>query len=117
MKWFLLIVLSSILVFHSTPAFAFPIASTFFGSSFAHATLGTIYNPIIRFVYILGGLMILVSFLYGGFKIIQGTPKDLEEGRNIIFYAFVGILLLVSIYWIVEIVGMLIGSTPLTPTI
>lgn len=114
MKWFVasIIIWITILVIGPQVASAFDIADSFFGSGTKHTTLDTIYNPIIRLVYIVGGLMVLVSFLYGGFKIIQGTAKDLEEGRNIIFYTFLGVILLVSVYWITSIAGMILGTNP-----
>ena len=89
------------------------LANTFFQTGRTqHLGFQTIYTPIIGLVYIVAGIIVLFSFLYAGFKILQGNPKSLDEGRMIIVYAFGGIILLVSVYWITEILGSTIGTNP-----
>lgn len=130
MRYCIILIATLALFFCSiTSAHAFDIQSTFYNSqtyidSDGNATVGpnslaSIYNPLIKFVFILGGLMVLAGFIWGGFTIISnsGNPQKVAEGQTIITSTVLGLALLFSIYWIVQLVEMLTGLNILNPNL
>jgi len=115
-----IITFSALLLALTTPTNAFNIRDTFYNSSSYTASSGTltgpdsladIYNPILNFVYILAGIIILVSFLWGGFVIISnsGNAQEVAKGQKIITTTLIGLVALISVYWIVQLVEYLTG--------
>ncbi len=109
-----------LLLSFTTTAHAFDIRKTFYNSSVYTPSSGAyvgpdsladIYNPILNLVYILSGIIILTSFLWGGFVIISnsGNAQEVAKGQKIITTTLIGLVALVSVYWIVQLVEYLTG--------
>lgn len=76
-------------------------------------TFGDIVNVIIRNAFVLAGLISFVLLVIGGFGVIMGAgagdTKKLEQGRQTIVGAVVGLIVVVVSYWIVQLIGKLTG--------
>ncbi len=60
------------------------------------------------------GSLALATFVYGGFiwMLSLGNPQKVEKGRNILFWGFLGLIIIFSSY---TIVNFLMGDNFLTP--
>lgn len=81
-------------------------------SSFS--TFGAIVNVIIRNAFVLAGIISFLILVFGGFSVIMGAgagdTKQLEKGKQAITGAVVGLLIVVTSYWIVQIIGKVTGQ-------
>ena len=82
-------------------------------------TFGALVNVIIRNAYVLAGIITLLLLVFGGFTFIigagSGDTKKLEQGKQAITGAVIGLIIVVTSYWIVQIVGLVTGVPLLTP--
>lgn len=74
-----------------------------------YQTPADLINVIVPNVMILAGLIFLVALFYGGFKMIQDDSKGKDEARAMITTALLGMAVMFSAYWIVQIVGLITG--------
>lgn len=66
---------------------------------------------IVAIVFFIAGAYFLLNVLKGGMILMSsdGDPKKVGEARDSIYNSFVGILIVIFAYWIVQIVGMLLA--------
>ena len=78
---------------------------------FAGGNFGSIISFIIPYVFVFAGLLLLLYLLYGGFHFIisMGEPKGMQEAKGKITNALVGFFIVFISYWIVLIVGKILG--------
>lgn len=67
-------------------------------------------NLLVRNIFVIGGIIIFLLIFYAGFKFIQDDTKGKDEAKKIIGAALVGMIIMFSAYWIVQIVGVLTGT-------
>lgn len=62
-------------------------------------------------LFIIAVLMFIIFFSLGAFHFItsEGDPKKIESGRTSITYAFVGLILIFSIFVILKLIGTITG--------
>lgn len=111
----------------NSSAYAFNIRDIFYNTGVLRPgyagpqNLSSIYNPIIRLIFIIGGLVAFAGLLYGGFCYImgagQGDQKQIETGKKAITWSFLGLVLLISVYWFVQIIELVTGLNILNPTL
>ena len=78
---------------------------------FAGQNIADVINYLIPRIFVFAGLLLLLYLLYGGFHYIvsMGDPKGMQEARGKITNALVGFLIVFLSYWIVLIIGRILG--------
>lgn len=86
-------------------------------SSFS--TLGALVNVIVRNAFVLAGIISFLLLVFGGFSVIMGAgagdTKQLEKGKQAITGAVAGLIIVVTSYWIVQIINKVTGLSLLGP--
>jgi hypothetical protein len=97
---------------------AFDIGQQFLGTSNPIVTkgLGSIGDIVSRFLnisFILAGLILLFMFIVGGVGMIgsagQSDPQKAEQAKKTLTSAVIGFVIVFTSYWIVKLIGRLIG--------
>ena len=72
---------------------------------------GSLINNILPNIYIAGGVVIFFMILVGGFTIIAnaGNADKIKDGTKTITSAIIGLLVLFSSYWIIQIIQVVTG--------
>lgn len=86
---------------------------------FAPATkfpsLGSLVTVIISNAFVLAGIIAFVLLIAGGFGIIasagSGDTKKMEQGKQAITGAAIGLIVIVGSFWIVQIIQTVTGIT------
>lgn len=80
-----------------------------------NATVGTIVSNAITILYIVGGLATIVYFLWGAFDWITagGDKEKIGSARKKIIQSLVGLALLALSFFIIALVGQIVGYNPL----
>ena len=83
----------------------------------AGRTLGDYITPLVSFAVVGAGFISFLLFLGGGITIIAGAgnPQQQEKGRAALTAGVIGLALVVSAYWIVQIIEVLTGLNLLNP--
>lgn len=74
-------------------------------------TFGDIIKAILPYIFTAAGVALLVYLIIGGLSMMlsRGEPKALESAKTKITGALIGFIILFVSYWIVQIVGKLLG--------
>lgn len=79
-----------------------------------------IVNVILKNAFMLAGLLAFIVLVFGGFSVIMGAgagdSKQMEKGKNAITGAVIGILVIVTSVWIIQIIEKLTGVAILKST-
>lgn len=82
-------------------------------------TFGDLVTVIIRNAFVLAGIISFLLLVFGGFGVIiaagSGDTKQLEKGKQTITYAVLGLILVVTSYWVVQIIEKITGLHLLSP--
>ena|SRR3989344_8313525 len=75
--------------------------------------LEPLFSNLIQFVVAISGVALFIMLLVGGFGFLfsGGDPKKLEQARGTITNAIMGLVLIVSAYIILRIIGVFTGTT------
>ena len=78
---------------------------------FAGQSFGDIINFVIPYIFTAAGLLLLLYLIYGGYHMIisGGEPKALQEARGKVTNALIGFIIVFISYWLVQIVGKILG--------
>jgi len=75
--------------------------------------VGAIVSLFLNIAFILAGLVLLFFFILGGIGMIGGAgesdPKKAEEAKKTITSALIGFVVVFASYWIVKLIGSLLG--------
>ena len=73
--------------------------------------VGSIISLILPYLFVIAGLMLLFYLLYGGFHMMTAgnDEKGLAEAKGKITNALIGFLLIFVSYWLVKILGYILG--------
>jgi len=87
-----------------------------FAFSGEQGTIGSIVSEFIKYLFPLAGILLLLYFLYGGFGLMisGGEPKAVQSAKSKITNALVGFLIIFAAYWIVQILGTILGIEAIT---
>jgi hypothetical protein len=82
-------------------------------------TLSRYITPLLKASIVGAGVIAFLLFLGGGFTMITsaGNPQDQQKGKSAVTAGVMGLVLVVSAYWIVQIIGVLTGIDLLRPDI
>jgi hypothetical protein len=93
-----------------------PIGSTLFGNNSSFQDLGSVGSLVSLFLkisFVLAGLILLFYFILGGIGMIgsagKNDPKAAEQAKQTITSAVIGFVVVFTAYWIVKLIGQLIG--------
>ncbi|MFZ3301488.1 MAG: hypothetical protein WA152_02095 [Microgenomates group bacterium] len=70
-----------------------------------------IYNTVLPFVFGISGIVLLFNLISAGFKMMTsvGDPKAIQMAKSKITTSLIGILILFSSFWIVQLIWKFIG--------
>ena len=79
-------------------------------------TLGTIVSILLPYLFAGAGLLLLLYFLFGGLGLMlsRGDPKAVQSAKAKITSAFIGFIIVFASYWIVQIIGKVLGLDAIT---
>jgi len=86
----------------------------FFGSPFGQiGDVGDLVSLFIKISFVLAGIIILFFFILAGINMIssagQSDPQKAEAAKKTMTSAVIGFVVVFTSYWIVKLVGQLIG--------
>jgi len=86
------------------------------GFKFAGKDIGYILTELLKYLFPLAGLLLLLYLLLGGFQLMTsgGDPKKTQEAKGKITNALVGFIIVFISYWLVQIVGTILGIEAIT---
>lgn len=72
-----------------------------------------IISKLLPYLFTLGGLILFVMLIWGGFEMLTGAanPKSQEAGKQRMTAAIIGFFLLFSSYWLAQLVQTIFGIT------
>ena len=78
--------------------------------------VGHVVTAAIPYVFGFAGLVLLMVLIRAGFTFLTsaGDAKKLEMGKQQLTYALVGFLIIFSSFWIVTLVGTILGFEEIT---
>lgn len=94
------------------------IGNTFFGNSSAKnfrdiSGVGATVSLFLNIAFVLAGLILLFFFILGGIGLIssagQENPQKVEQSKKTLTSAVIGFVVVFASYWIVKLIGQLIG--------
>ncbi|MBP7875379.1 hypothetical protein KA012_00090 [Candidatus Woesebacteria bacterium] len=77
--------------------------------SSVYTTPAFLVNLLVRNLFVIAGMVFLFLIFLAGFKMISGGKKGFEEAKTIATSAVIGLVIMISAYWIVQLVGYLTG--------
>ena len=79
--------------------------------NFAGGKIGDIITNLLPYLFAGAGLLLLLFLLYGGISLMlsRGDPKAVQSAMDKITGAIVGFVIVFFAYWIVQIVGKILG--------
>lgn len=82
---------------------------------FAGGNLGSVVSIALTYIIPLVGLIMLLFLLYGGFKYLTsgGDQKAVQSAQSTITTAIIGFIIVFASYWIVIIIGRVLGLQPI----
>lgn len=76
-------------------------------------TLGGIISAVIPYLFGIAGFLLLLYLIFGGFSYMMsgGDPKATESAKQKITNAVIGFVIIFAAYWLVQILGIVLGIT------
>lgn len=73
--------------------------------------LGNIISKLLPYIFPLAGIVLLLYLLFAGFQFLTsaGDPKKVEQAKERLTSALIGFAIVFAAYWIVQIVGIVLG--------
>ncbi len=86
------------------------------GFKFVGGNLGDIVSELLKYLFPLAGLLVLLYLLFGGFQLMTsgGDPKKMQEAKGKLTNALVGFIIVFIAYWLVQLVGTILGIEAIT---
>src|SRR3989344_8033743 len=86
------------------------------GFDFANSKIGDVVGAAVPYVFGFAGLALLLILIRAGYTFLTsaGDAKKLEMGKQQLTYALVGFLIIFSSFWIVTLVGTILGFEEIT---
>ncbi len=87
-----------------------------FAFSGEQGTIGSIVSEFIKYLFPLAGILLLLYLVFGGFGLMTsgGDPKAVQSAKGKITNALVGFIIVFAAYWIVQILGTVLGIESIT---
>lgn len=70
-----------------------------------------LFSTALKFVFPAAGILLLFYLVIGGFSLMSsaGDPKAAQAAKGRITSALIGFVIVFAAYWIVQIVGIILG--------
>lgn len=70
-----------------------------------------LFKNVVMAVMQISGVVLFIMFIIGGYHLLLsgGDPKKLEQGRNTLMYAILGLVLIVVAYLIIQLISVITG--------
>lgn len=85
-----------------------------FGPAKTFSSFGAVISYIFPKILIIGGIIFFVLVVIAGFGVISGAGNDdphaKEQSKNFLTYAIIGMLIMFSAYWILQILSYVLTS-------
>lgn len=80
-------------------------------AGFEFTDLGSVVSRAIPFVFAIAGVGLLIMIIASGMKLLTsaGDAKKMEEGKQTLTYAVIGFIVIFVAYWVVQIMGIMLG--------
>ncbi len=80
--------------------------------------LGGIISGLLPYLFAGAGLLLLFYLIYGGLSLMlsRGDPKAVQSAKDKITSAVIGFIIVFVSYWLVQIVGTILGIEAITET-
>jgi len=87
-----------------------------FAFSGEQGNIGSIVSGFLNYLFPLAGILLLLYLIFGGFGLMTsgGDPKAVQSAKSKITNALVGFLIIFAAYWIVQILGTVLGIEAIT---
>ena len=74
-------------------------------------TLGSLVSTFLPWIFTIAGMILLVYLIFGGLQLMMsgGDPKAAAGAKSQITNALVGFLIIFIAYWVVQLVGIILG--------
>ncbi|MCL4360417.1 hypothetical protein M1555_04180 [Patescibacteria group bacterium] len=83
------------------------------------SNFGDLVSVIVKNAYVLAGVLSFLLLVFGAFGFIMGAgggdSKKMEEAKQTLTWAVVGLLLVIGSYWIILILSKITGYNILSP--
>lgn len=78
-----------------------------------NASLGEVISALLPYLFAGAGLLLLLYLIYGGLSLMlsRGDPKAVQSAKEKITSALTGFIIVFVSYWLVQIVGRILGIT------
>lgn len=77
--------------------------------------VGPLVSRIIQLSFAVAGIILIILFLVGGIGIIASAgsdnPQGVEKGKAAVTSALIGFVVVFIAYWIVQLIGIITGTT------
>ncbi|HJY98423.1 MAG TPA: hypothetical protein VJ227_01775 [Patescibacteria group bacterium] len=81
------------------------------------SSVGDFVSLFVNIAFVVAGLIILFFFIVGGIGIIssagESDPQKMEQAKKTLTSAVIGFIVVFTSYWIVKLIGSLIGMPEL----
>lgn len=83
---------------------------------FGFTTIGDIITKAVPLLLFFAGIGLLLYIILGGFALMtsRGDPKAIAAGKEKITHGLIGFTLVFTSFWIVQLIGILLGLTDIT---
>ncbi|MBI4065070.1 hypothetical protein HY409_01745 [Candidatus Gottesmanbacteria bacterium] len=86
---------------------------------YSFGTFGDLVSVIVKNAFVIASVIAFIFLVFGGFSIIMGAgggdTKKIEQGKEAMTGAVIGLLIVIGSLWIVQIIEKLTGLSLLTP--
>ena len=89
----------------------------------SYTSIGSLLSKIIPNAIVFAGVFFFLLIIYGGFQLIvyggqNNSPQRVAQSKSMVTYGFIGFLLVVSAYFILQLIGAVTGvnfiNSPIT---
>lgn len=86
--------------------------------NFKGASLGSVINAALPYVFFFAGALLLLYFIIGGYKLMfsAGDPKKVAEGQTAVTHAIIGFVIVFAAFWITQIIAEFLGLDTILST-
>lgn len=100
---------------------AIDINATIFSPAGSFPTIGSLLNVLIPNILILAGIAFLVMFIFVGFQLISKAgflePAELQKIQAALTMIVIGMIIIISAYWLIKIIQIVTGVEILNPNL
>lgn len=74
-----------------------------------YSTPAVLINVIVTNIFVIAGVILFLLMIYSGYLFITKESKGIEEARSTLTTAIIGLVVMFSAFWVVQIVQIMTG--------